>query len=458
MSNNDELSIKFSNTTYATKQEVAKALNINAIDDIWNRIISYRSLFNKTLTVRNIDRTPYNITLTPSITTKVNAIERKFVKATLAYSKIDGEDSKNSFRKEYYVRSLYYLAKKYNISVTEEFLYSLIDGKLSTLSPSEIIIANYYRILKYIEKHCYDPIDHDLVTKIYCMFTGSDNLDTPYRARNMEDFTANITIGSYYNSAPAERIISMMEDLFSFLNNDDSSPIIKAIMAYYYVTHIKPFDVYSEEIGLILFKDVLAHNDLEDISTLIDIEMILSENEEAFNNILNEVRKTNDITYLVSYLNPVLEDIINELNNQISKVKTLEIKNEYYETPQNNVRNKERYIAENNIESFSRQTSSQVDFELNVSLPKVPIGLDEEDAAKIEEHLLEIFPTLKRGQAYFYARHCTIGKYYTISQYKKLLDVAYETARTSMDNLADLGFYRKEKLNNKFIYTPLPRR
>ena len=458
MSNSDELSIKFSNTIYATKQEVAKELNINAIDDIWNRIISYRSLFNKALSVRNIDRTPYSITLTPTITTKVNAIERKFVKAILAINKIDGEDNKNIFRKEYYVRCLYYLAKKYNISVTEEFLYSLIDGKLSTLSPSEIIIANYYRILKYIEKHYCDPIDHELVTKVYCMFTGSDNLDNPYRTRNMEDFSTNITIGCYYNSAPAERIAAMMEDLFSFLQNDDSSPIIKAIMAYYYVTHIKPFDVYSEEIGLILFKDVLAHNDFEDISTLIDIEMILSENEEAFNNILNEVRKTNDITYLVAYLNPVLDDIINELNNQISKVKTLEIKNEYYEVSQNNVRNKEQYLVQNNVESFSRQTNSQVDFELNVSLPKVPIGLDEEDAAKIEEHLLEIFPTLKRGQAYFYARHCTIGKYYTISQYKKLLDVAYETARTSMDNLADLGFYRKEKLNNKFIYTPLPRR
>ena len=76
----------------------------------------------------------------------------------------------------------------------------------------------------------------------------------------------------------------------------------------------------------------------------------------------------------------------------------------------------------------------------------------------VAQNLLEIYPSMKKGQAEFYSKHCTIGKYYTISQYKKLLDVAYETARTSMDNLADLGFYRKEKLNNKFIYTPLPRR
>lgn len=44
------------------------------------------------------------------------------------------------------------------------------------------------------------------------------------------------------------------------------------------------------------------------------------------------------------------------------------------------------------------------------------------------------------------------------AQYKKLLHCAYETARTSMDNLVELGFYRKEKLNNKFIYTPVSRR
>ena len=55
MGNNDDLSIRFSNTVYATKQDVAKALNINAIDDIWNRIISYRSSFNRSLILRNID-------------------------------------------------------------------------------------------------------------------------------------------------------------------------------------------------------------------------------------------------------------------------------------------------------------------------------------------------------------------------------------------------------------------
>lgn len=46
---------------------------------------------------------------------------------------------------------------------------------------------------------------------------------------------------------------------------------------------------------------------------------------------------------------------------------------------------------------------------------------------------MEIYPYLKKTQAHFYALHCTIGKHYTIAQFKKEEDVAYETARTSMD-------------------------
>jgi hypothetical protein len=35
------------------------------------------------------------------------------------------------------------------------------------------------------------------------------------------------------------------------------------------------------------------------------------------------------------------------------------------------------------------------------------------------------------------------------------MNVVYETARTSMENLVLLGLYRKEPLKNKFVYTPV---
>ena len=87
----------------------------------------------------------------------------------------------------------------------------------------------------------------------------------------------------------------------------------------------------------------------------------------------------------------------------------------------------------------------------------IPVALDEKQAVLLEQDLLERDPELKKGEAKFYARHCTKGKKYTIAQYKKSLRCAYETARTSMDHLAELLYYRKEKIKNKYVYIPVER-
>ena len=79
------------------------------------------------------------------------------------------------------------------------------------------------------------------------------------------------------------------------------------------------------------------------------------------------------------------------------------------------------------------------------------------DYDALAEDLLESDPFLKPGQAAFYVRHCTVGKFYTIAQYQKATGCVYETARTSMDNLAKRGYYKRENLKNKFIYTPIPK-
>lgn len=78
-------------------------------------------------------------------------------------------------------------------------------------------------------------------------------------------------------------------------------------------------------------------------------------------------------------------------------------------------------------------------------------GLEETDYA---QRLTEMQPRLKYRQALFYATHRVPGSYYTISQFKKFNECAYETARTSMDFLANIGLYVKRQVKNKFVYTP----
>lgn len=101
--------------------------------------------------------------------------------------------------------------------------------------------------------------------------------------------------------------------------------------------------------------------------------------------------------------------------------------------------------------------SDKVNFAQSIAISNVPTGLTEDEATRLEEHLMEMNPNLSHGQAYFYARHCTIGMYYTVDQYKKCVGCAYETARSSMNNLVLLGYYKKELLKKKFVYLPVKR-
>ena len=102
--------------------------------------------------------------------------------------------------------------------------------------------------------------------------------------------------------------------------------------------------------------------------------------------------------------------------------------------------------------------SVQIYGKVDVALPVFPSGFGAEDIEKVTTDLMETYPTLRKSQAHFYASHCTIGRSYTIQEFKKSEDTSYETARTSMDYLAQLGFYEKAKIRNKFVYRPIPRR
>jgi hypothetical protein len=80
--------------------------------------------------------------------------------------------------------------------------------------------------------------------------------------------------------------------------------------------------------------------------------------------------------------------------------------------------------------------------------------LSDKEIKEYTQYLLETNPALNKNQAAFLASHSTLGRYYTIQQFKKFTRCAYETARTSMDKLAQEGYYSKLQVKNKFVYTP----
>lgn len=151
----------------------------------------------------------------------------------------------------------------------------------------------------------------------------------------------------------------------------------------------------------------------------------------------------------------IIDKSIKELEEKIENNDIMLIKEEFKQSDEEDLLLKSSII--NNEPKYVFANKNPITFEQKVSMPILPTGLDEKDVDLIAENLLELYPSLKINQAKFYASHCTIGKYYSIAQYKKETGVAYETARTSMDNLVALGFYKKEQIKNKYVYTPVIR-
>lgn len=88
----------------------------------------------------------------------------------------------------------------------------------------------------------------------------------------------------------------------------------------------------------------------------------------------------------------------------------------------------------------------------SVSLPDN--ALSPSEIKEYAQYLIETNPRLSKKQAVFLANHCTVGRYYTVQDFKKSMKVVYETARTSMEKLANEGYYVKAQVKNKFVYTP----
>lgn len=468
-----DIGIRWSEEKYATKDEVRDAYNMSMIDNIWKQIIDYRRLYTKTLDLRNIDRTPYMVVVTQTIQLKVASVERRLSRILVKTHDMKAY-GKELFAKRRYAKTIEVLDSNYKTNISQEMVSHLLDEDLSTIPSQYSLIYNYIRTLKYYASgHYTDIIDYRLLESILKQIQGVsfDNLTLEKEYREEEIETSHYYQNNYvYKAAPIERIADMIDELCNFVRESDLSPVIKAIVANYYLNYVKPFDYLNEEANALFAKICLGHFDFDEASMYLNFEKIVFDTDEKLNKISVECQKTLDLTYYVNYILDLLDEDLKDILDEIVLTERDEIKNEQIDlsedeglnaksTVEEEAKPSERSVAvmARPVEFVKPQEPSPYIGESNVALPVFPAGLKEQDVEGIVTNLLEVYPYLKRTQAHFYACHCTIGKHYTISQFKKEENVAYETARTSMDFLAENGFYSKTKVRNKFVYSPVPR-
>ena len=493
MAGND-YAMRFTEDKYATKLEVARELKVSSVDPFWSNILSYRSHFYHYLTIKTIEKSMLVFCGCPAINSLVNNIEVKLIRVNREYAMIapNSKQYKNinfAFKKE----MLNLLNEFEQLDVGEDFIESVLHHEVVSAIPNNMLLVNYLDALNYIKKAYVNPIDEDFLAALYGKLLGTEELVTFYRASEDRNPENRVLIDRVYTSAPVNLIGPMMNSLFTFISSSALSASLKAIITFFYINFVKPFAKYSEEIAVLMAKAVLAHESFGDTVADLPFERLLVLSKEEVARIYVEVQKTADVTYFVDYAFKHLSKYCDSFLDDIANAKVNEMREDFYRVDEEEPEEEAEPIEQGKIETVDLfETQEEVEEEVVptftpqpkpapvseeepvVEVPKkktvkvtyvqeelavayIPVALDEKQAVLLEQDLLERDPELKKGEAKFYARHCTKGKKYTIAQYKKSLHCAYETARTAMDHLAKLLYYRKEQVKNKYVYIPIER-
>ena len=482
--------IEFTENKYATRKEMGNELYIQVPDDMWKKILEYRKPFYNVLTLKNYSGSNLYICLYPTFSSKSNQIDAKLLKLLKEYALL----SNTSREKEYFALSLMTncllrVALYHEMSDIDEARIKKLLLSENPYDENETLLLNYYYALKYVEERHSSNIDIDFLADLYSKVTGNDELTYFYRDSDIDDSFSKSLVSRSFTSAPFAQIEPMMENLFAFIASSPLSNLNKAIITYFYTLFVKPFKDYNFEIASLLAKAVLSKGQVKEFASYLPLEDIYEDKKDSLRRTIQEIVNSGDITYFVSPAMFNFDKRIDFILDSVKDYQVDELRHDFYkedkEEPAPKVEEKvveplidepveqkiERVEEPVKVEPAPKQEVQKTVIEEKVEVPSsneeddneeaeiafsyIPEKIDEAKAKRLEEHLLELDMRLSKKQAYFYARHCTLGKYYSIEQYKKACKCVYETARKGMEELTNYGYYKKIKVRKKFLYTPV---
>lgn len=604
------LAIRFTDEKYSTKSDVVKALGTSLVDSIWRNIVGYRLQSAHKLSLKTIPQLPFYVTYTQPIASRINEFGVKLAHFMLSFGQIPPE-SRLLFEVERYAKLniLRDAAAIEGLRINDLSLKAMLNGTYFENNPAHTPILGYRDAINSFQSA---GVNEDLLAGIYGLLNGQEELTSFYRVEDPDsgNLYRTIVINRDYQYAPHDEIPDLMEQLFNFLNNDTTEPIVHAIMALYYFDYVKPFSAHNDLVGCLLAKQILEEANIGLVARLLPLEKVMVPTERL-KTLCLETQRSGDLTYVLLYALDILEPAIDDLVNEIKRAQAAIMQAERTPvTPSDLAKKPVVSSPDEDLDIVSPAEASaktaapepmpeiirpvpspkpepmptpiavkkpepvltpvppkpapvvapepvkpavvapvepayeapKAEFlsEPEEAKPEAPVysapsGIYQEPAPKpapvpspkpapvftqkvepaptpkvepapapkpapapikpvvapvkkvapiqskplqeipeepaynsvptpvLSDHemkeyaryIVETNPRVRKPQAVFFASHSALGRYYTIQDYKRTMRCAYETARTSMDNLAAEGFYQKLQIKNKFVYTPI---
>lgn len=399
----------FTDVEYLSKNEIREKYNLENVEDIFNKVIEYRKLFKTNLNLKSETGLSYFLIMSPSLYKLTFDLSSKLVFNYGDFSNLK-QYQKNTLFGNVLAEQLGFLCKHYEIPYTKEKMIRIIHN-MESLDISLNVINNYSKTEQELMNSSNSNLDSEFICALNKKLMGNENF--------------------------VEFNQDKLDEIMDFIDSSNDTPyLILSLILLFYVKLNKVFAYMNEETICLYMKQMLNIKSFNKFIFYLPIEFLIYDNNKELNKAFDNSCSSRDLTYFVRACLNLLNESFEELWNKYKEVFSLE-NIEDIKPVEPSFGHKESVIDNHNKESKDEKK-----------------GLYDD---KRIISLMEDYPSLHYIQAHFYLSHCVIGKFYTVDQFKIFESVSYETARTSMDYLAKLGFYSKGKIGKKFTYTPTPR-
>ena len=478
----NDIPLRYTDENYVTKAGLKSALHMSLVDDFWKGVLSYRKNYEKKVELPNVAKVNFHYTASMGVNAKIAAFSAQLESFQEKMAEFE-QVSPNSFarfERELLLPELQVASAVGRIEADELALKAMLKGVYNDFNPEakEKSLSSYLRQERKL--HSSKPSSYeDFFGESYFALLGRGDLSYFYREKDLTSIYTTALFGRGTDSyAPFGEIPRMMESLFRFLDDASVPLALRASAGVYYCYYVRPFETQNELTALLLGK-ALLQTALPSYSYLLPLESCLKLTPEL-RDVLNQTLKDCDLTYFTLHLISVLSPWIEETLSSISKAEKEEVAEEFLGKPEEvaeekaslspsspslNEAKEKKVVASPEVEDKPKESKvplltpeEEKSFSLKESASAIAAprpSYSDKEVKETARYLLETNPSLSKKQALFYASHCTLGRFYTIQDFKKASRCAYETARTSMDALSELGFYAKKQIKNKFVYTPI---
>ncbi|MGY0373969.1 Fic family protein [Clostridium sp. JNZ J1-5] len=386
------------NSRYLTKKELQYRLPKDIdIDEFWETLMEERKKSSISIPLKDQKNENFWFNITENIKKNIEIIEKSATEDLFKSVPFNIEVSViiDSLIDEAYSSSVIEGAFS-----TKRRTKEMVEKNLEPKDKSEKMILNNFYALKYIIENITTPLDENMIINIYKILTEGTLEEDEIVEKYRNDFVGvwDLSKGNYSYKAPHHTEVQLlMDSLISFIrNNTELHPLIKACIIHFYFVYVHPFFDGNGRTTRAISYMYLIQEGYEFFKFFSISSLINEERKKYYEAIENTEIYDSDMTYFIDYY-------LSMIVKSIERIKV----------------------------HFKKEFGKKL---IKDMMDKAGIFLNPR-----QTKIINFFITADKNII-------------SAEEYKKKNKISYETARTDLNDLVDLGFFRKAKIGKKYIY------